>query len=218
MDDLCWQCQKASTAIQRSANLSEEEKSEVVRSAQEHLRIVKMERSSYTAFSEDCSRSVRAHFHNNASFSPPPPSSHIPPNSNHIRVHYSFDYAQQVCPNKAFNSLEFYSKNKVTTPFFIRSLSIGPDGARPHFPYSEEVFCLWGTLWDYTSPNQLHFGWVWRDREGGKRSDQWAELLLRCSRSGGNRRISSRGQLYRTKQKQRDGRLPDVESDDRRTH
>ena len=104
MTDLCWKCQKASTAIQRSANLSEEEKSEAVRSAQEHLRIVKMERSSYTASCGDCSRSVRAHFHNNASFSPPPPSSHIPPNSNHIRVHYSFDYAQQVCPNKAFNS------------------------------------------------------------------------------------------------------------------
>ena len=38
--DLCWQCQKGSTVIQRSANLSEEEKSAAVLSAQEHLRIV----------------------------------------------------------------------------------------------------------------------------------------------------------------------------------
>ena len=43
MTDLCWQCQKGSMAIQRSANLSDEEKSDAVRSAQEHLRIVQME-------------------------------------------------------------------------------------------------------------------------------------------------------------------------------
>ena len=70
MTDLFWQCQKAGTAIQRSANLSEEEKSEAVRSAQEQLRIVQVERSFYTASCDDCSRSVRAHFHNNAYFSP----------------------------------------------------------------------------------------------------------------------------------------------------
>ena len=71
MTDLCWQCQKASTAIQRSANLSDEEKSEAVRSAQEHLRIVKVERSFYTASCEECSRSVRAHFVSNTAFVPP---------------------------------------------------------------------------------------------------------------------------------------------------
>lgn len=98
MTDLCWQCQKGSTAIQRSANLSEEEKSAAVLSVQEHLRVVQVERSFYTASCEECSRSVRAHFQNQASFSPPPPSSHIPPNTNPIKAHYSFDYAQQVCP------------------------------------------------------------------------------------------------------------------------
>ena len=97
--DLCWQCQKASTAIQRSANLSEEEKSAAVLSAQEHLRIAQMERSFYTASCKDCSRSVKAHFVCNGLFVPPPPASCIRPNSNHIQVHYSFDYAQQVCPN-----------------------------------------------------------------------------------------------------------------------
>ena len=98
MTDLCWQCQKGSTAIQRSANLSEEEKSAAVVSVQEHLRVVQVEPSFYTASCEECSRSVRAYFQNQASFSPPPPSSHIPPNSNLIKAHYSFDYAQQVCP------------------------------------------------------------------------------------------------------------------------
>ena len=99
MTDLCWQCQKGSTAIQRSANLSEEEKSAAVLSAQEHLRVVQVERSYYTASCEECVRSVKAHFQTQASFSPPPPSSHIPPNSQPIKVHYSFDYAQQVCPD-----------------------------------------------------------------------------------------------------------------------
>ena len=43
MTDLCWQCHTASTAMLRSANLSEEEKLEAVRSAQEYLCIVQME-------------------------------------------------------------------------------------------------------------------------------------------------------------------------------
>ena len=98
MTDLCWQCQKGSTAIQRSANLSEEEKSAAVLSAQEHLRVVQVERSFFTACCEECSRSVRAYYQSQASFSPPPPSSKIPPNSSPIKAHYSFDYAQQVCP------------------------------------------------------------------------------------------------------------------------
>ena len=100
MTDLCWQCQKASTAIQRSANLPEEEKSAIVLATQEHLCIVQVERSVYMTTCEECSRSVRRHFKNSTSFSTPPPSSKIPPNSNHITVHYSFDYAQQVCPVK----------------------------------------------------------------------------------------------------------------------
>ena len=98
MTDLCWQCQKTSTAIQRSSNLSEEEKSAAVLSVQEHLQVVQVERSFYTASCEECSRSVKAYFQTQASFSPPP-SCHIPPNSNPIKVHCSFDYSQQVCPN-----------------------------------------------------------------------------------------------------------------------
>ena len=89
--------------------LSKEEKSAAVLSAQEHLRIVKMERSFYTATCEECSRSVKAHFQNPTSFSPPPPASHIPPNSHPIKVHYSFDYAQQVGPiNKKANAVIIY--------------------------------------------------------------------------------------------------------------
>lgn len=96
MTDLCWQCQQNSTAILRSANLSDSEKSDTLRKAEEHLRVVQVERSLYTAACEEASRSVRAHFQTNAGFDPPPPASHIPLNSKDIKVHYSFDYAQQV--------------------------------------------------------------------------------------------------------------------------
>ena len=91
MTHLCWQCQRVSTAIQRSVNLCEEEKSAAVVATQEHLRIVK--RLFCTVTCEECSRSVQAHFQTS-----PLASGHILPNSNSIRVHYSFDYAQQVCP------------------------------------------------------------------------------------------------------------------------
>ena len=43
MTDLSWQCQKGSYAIQRSANLSDEKKTDIVLSAQEHLRTVKVD-------------------------------------------------------------------------------------------------------------------------------------------------------------------------------
>ena len=77
--------------IQRSGNLSEEEKSAAVVSVQEHLRVVQVERSFYTGSCEECFRSIRAYFQNQASFSPPPPSSLIPPNSNPIKAHYSLE-------------------------------------------------------------------------------------------------------------------------------
>ena len=64
--------------------------------ALEHLRIVKMERSFYKSICDECKESIRAHFVTNGEFSPPPLAASIPLNSNDIKVHYSFDYAQQV--------------------------------------------------------------------------------------------------------------------------
>jgi len=93
--DLCWQCQQNST-IMRTANLSETEKSSSISNALEHLRIVKLERSHYKSICVECKESVRAHFVTDGKFTPPPPSSQIPCNSKDIKVHYSFDFAQQV--------------------------------------------------------------------------------------------------------------------------
>ena len=95
MSDLCWTCQQNSAAVIRMANCSEEEKSDALKVAEEHLRVVEVERKYYKSTVETCRQSVRAHYTVNGEFQPPPLSAR-PPNSVDISVHYSFDYAQQV--------------------------------------------------------------------------------------------------------------------------
>ncbi len=94
--DLCWQCQQNSAAIVRTANSPEAEKSEVIADALEHLRIVRLERAHYKSTCTECKKSVHSHFVSEGKFTPPQPCARIPPNSKEIKVHYSFDYAQQV--------------------------------------------------------------------------------------------------------------------------
>ena len=94
--DLCWQCQQNSTAITCTANLSEANKSVAIESALEHLRIVKMERKHYKTICEECKVSVHTHFTTSGTFTPPPPCSRTSNNTRDVKVHYSFDYAQQV--------------------------------------------------------------------------------------------------------------------------
>ena len=92
--DLCWQCQQNSTAIMRTANASDTEKTSTIDDALEHLRIVKMERSFYKSICDECKESIRAHFVTNGEFSPPPLAASIPLNSNDIKVHYPSDPLQ----------------------------------------------------------------------------------------------------------------------------
>ena len=58
MTDLSWQCQQNNTAVIQSANCSEEEKSVTIQRAEEHLRIVHVERSFYNFFFFKCAESV----------------------------------------------------------------------------------------------------------------------------------------------------------------
>ncbi len=96
MADLCWQCQQNSQTVLRTANSPEAEKSSVLQNALEHLRVVTMERSYYRSITKECRESIRSHFVVNGIFQPPPLSGKIPENSDNIKVHYSFDYAQMV--------------------------------------------------------------------------------------------------------------------------
>ena len=96
LTDLCWLCQQNSTAIARSTNLSESEKSALLRKAIEHVELAQKERHYYKTISGECQTSVRSHFRSNDAFVAPLPHARIPPNTVNIKVHYSFDMAQQV--------------------------------------------------------------------------------------------------------------------------
>ena len=93
MTDLCWTCHQYSTAILRAANCSEANKSTTIKDAEEHLRIVQVDSSFYKSACDACRESVRAFFSVDGEFQPPSLSSNTTPNSNDIKVHYSFDYA-----------------------------------------------------------------------------------------------------------------------------
>ena len=57
MSDLCWQCQQNSTAILRAANSPDAEKFATLKDAEEHLRIVQLERSFYKTKCDECNSS-----------------------------------------------------------------------------------------------------------------------------------------------------------------
>ena len=96
MSDLCWQCQQNSTAIMRSANMPEWEKSATLLMVEEHLHLVHVERSFYKTTCDFCKIIIHAFFSEANSFNPPPLASNISENTNNIKAHYFFDYAQQV--------------------------------------------------------------------------------------------------------------------------
>ncbi len=96
MSDLCWQCQRNSTAILRAANHPDTEKSVILKAAENHLEKVQLERSFYKTCCDNCRKEVHRFFTVGESFSPPPLLVRASPNSKSIKVHYSFDYAQQI--------------------------------------------------------------------------------------------------------------------------
>jgi len=88
MTDLCWQCQRNNTKILRTANLSDEIKTESVREHMEHLSTVAAERQFYNALVKECKDFVTSTQISELGSNPP--------NSLHRQMHYSFDFAQQV--------------------------------------------------------------------------------------------------------------------------
>ena len=90
MSDLCWTCQKNSTAIVRASNKPDSEKSATIKEAQDHLMLVQLERSFYKTTCDSCRQQVVDYFSSNGVFSAPPPHCNIPENSNDMSAHYSF--------------------------------------------------------------------------------------------------------------------------------
>ena len=87
MTDLCLQCQQNNVAIYRSSNLPEVVKSAKLQKQREHLRLVDQEREIYRQMT---SRSKALAQDLSVKLGPNPPC------SRDVKIHYSFDYAQQV--------------------------------------------------------------------------------------------------------------------------
>ncbi|XP_048020971.1 uncharacterized protein LOC125251957 [Megalobrama amblycephala] len=85
--DLCWQCQSNNEQLIRSANLPDDRKSEAVKKQQDHLSLVQKERAVYNDMTAACKKICSG---SNLSFGPSLPA------SKKIRMHYSFDFAQQL--------------------------------------------------------------------------------------------------------------------------
>ena len=88
-------------AIARSSNLSEGEKSTLLRKAIEHVELAQKERHYHKTISGECQESVRSHFRSNDAFVAPLLHARIPPNTVNVKVH-SFDMAQQVQPGPMY--------------------------------------------------------------------------------------------------------------------
>jgi len=70
---------------------------QVIRAAEVHVNLARNERSHYRTLCKDSKSILKETFTQEGTFNPPPPHSSLPPLSNPITVHYSFDMAQQVC-------------------------------------------------------------------------------------------------------------------------
>ena len=90
MTDLCYTCQKNNTSIYRSANLPDNEKTDIVREQERHLLNAERERSLYKSACNESKESIKA-IVKNLDF-----NTARTPCSFKGKMHYSFDYAQQV--------------------------------------------------------------------------------------------------------------------------
>ena len=86
--DLCWTCQKNNSQINKSANLPEAEKVDVVRKQEEYLRLASGEREYYKMSCKETKVRVQAHLEK-ADF-----AFRQRPCSYKGTVQYSYDYAQ----------------------------------------------------------------------------------------------------------------------------
>ena len=88
--DLCWTCQRNNTQISKSANMPEAEKVDAVIRQEQHLRLTSGEREYYKLACKETKACVQAHLEE-ADF-----AFGQRPCSYKGKVHYSYDYAQQL--------------------------------------------------------------------------------------------------------------------------
>ena len=112
----------------------------MIDAAKDHMSTVTTERSLYRDACMSSRKAVKDHFTSEGSFNTPAPGSLVAPCSNHIKIHYSFDMAQQVFIQNALCVL--------TTHIQITgALSQRPISARTSvFLNPQEMCCVRGML------------------------------------------------------------------------
>lgn len=68
----------------------------MIDAARDHMATVTVERSLYREVCKSSREAVKSHFTSEGGYNPPAPASLIAPASNDVKIHYSFDMAQQV--------------------------------------------------------------------------------------------------------------------------
>ncbi|XP_065917539.1 uncharacterized protein [Dysidea avara] len=96
MSDLCWTCHQNSEMITRSINRCEGEKSQAIKTAERHLKIVKEECDYYKKQCKDSRTKIKALFMDGEEYRPTPVIMQSLPMSKSLTAHYNFDIAQQI--------------------------------------------------------------------------------------------------------------------------
>ena len=121
MTDLCWVYQQNSKTIMRSANTPETEKTQVIsktyniytvddtlvyavneqvlKDAEAHLQLSTEERSYYRTIIDTIKEVLKNTFTDDGQLIVPPVNACVPPRSQDITVHFSFNMAQQEASN-----------------------------------------------------------------------------------------------------------------------
>ena len=131
MTDLCWECPKNSTLIQRTSNTTNEEKSAAIEKAMKHICQAETKRKSYNTITAECKSVIRSMYDVNGSF------------FSTTKLHYS--------------TLQWALKG----PLFIQLCPAGTlcgktNAARAYIiPHTTEMFTFWGMLRVHSKADQL---------------------------------------------------------------
>ena len=112
------------------------------------MTTVTTERSVYREVCKSSRQAMKDSFTSGGNFSPPAPGSMVSPVSNDIKIHYSFDMAQQV-HSKCILFYYLHSNRRCTIPVI-------------HFSPAQYIFLpqkmcrVRGMLWGHTTPGRIH--------------------------------------------------------------
>ena len=103
----------------------------------------------YSKVCKSSRQAMKDTFTSQGSFGPPAPVSMVSTVSNDIKIHYSFDMAQQV-HSKCTLFHYLHSNRRCTNQWPISVWS-------SILPYPQKICHVWGMLWGHTTPGRIHW-------------------------------------------------------------